>query len=138
MKLDRLSRGNLSLTGPLVKDRLGAGKALRKKTTRAAHGDWAPAANRADFVELLKDVDRGRLPELLPIRYARMRQSPFRFFRGADAVMAADLAVTPKTGLRVQACGDCHVSNFGGFGSPERCLVFDINDFDETLHAPWE
>ena len=138
MKLDRLSRGNLSLTGPLVKDRLGAGKALRKKTTRAAHGDWAPAANRADFVELLKDVDRGRLPELLPIRYARMRQSPFRFFRGADAVMAADLAVTPKTGLRVQACGDCHVSNFGGFGSPERRLVFDINDFDETLHAPWE
>src|SRR4029077_6799164 len=77
-------------------------------------------------------------PELLPIRYSRMAQSAFGFFRGAAAVMAADLATTPRTGLHVQACGDCHVSNFGGFGSPERRLVFDINDFDETLHAPWE
>jgi uncharacterized protein (DUF2252 family) len=95
-------------------------------------------ANRFDPIELLKKSDQGRLPELLPIRYARMRQWPFGFFRGAAAVMAADLATTPRTGLRVQACGDCHVSNFGGFGSPERQLVFDINDFDETLHAPWE
>jgi uncharacterized protein (DUF2252 family) len=95
-------------------------------------------ANRADPIELLKRSDHGRLPELLPIRYARMAQSAFGFFRGAAAVMAADLATTPRTGLHVQACGDCHVSNFGGFGSPERQLVFDINDFDETLHAPWE
>jgi uncharacterized protein (DUF2252 family) len=97
-----------------------------------------PPADRFDPLELLKKSDQGRLPELLPIRYARMRQSAFGFFRGAAAVMAADLATTLRTGLHVQACGDCHVSNFGGFGSPERRLVFDINDFDETLHAPWE
>jgi uncharacterized protein (DUF2252 family) len=97
-----------------------------------------PPANRFDPIELLKRSDHGRLPELLPIRYARMQQSAFGFFRGAAAVMAADLATTPRTGLHVQACGDCHVSNFGGFGSPERRLIFDINDFDETLHAPWE
>ena len=82
---------------------------------------------------VLKESDRGRLPDLLPIRYARMRASPFAFFRGAAALMAADLATTPATGIRVQACGDCHVANFGGFGTPERQLVFDINDFDETL-----
>jgi uncharacterized protein (DUF2252 family) len=97
-----------------------------------------PPANRADPVELLKESDRGRLPELLPIRYGRMRESPFAFLRGAAALMAADLASTPATGIRVQACGDCHVANFGGFGTPERQLVFDINDFDETLPAPWE
>ena len=78
------------------------------------------------------------MADLLPIRYARMRASPFAFFRGAAALMAADLAFTPTTGIRVQACGDCHVENFGGFGTPERRLVFDINDFDETLPAPWE
>jgi len=105
---------------------------------RASHAKWICPADRPDPIELLKDSDRGRLPELLPIRYGRMRQSPFAFFRGAGALMAADLAATPKTRIRVQACGDCHVSNFGGFGSPERRLVFDINDFDETLHAPWE
>jgi uncharacterized protein (DUF2252 family) len=89
-------------------------------------------------VELLKRSDEGRLPELLPIRYGRMSQSPFAFFRGAAALMAFDLFKTPATGLRVQACGDCHIGNFGGFGSPERRLVFDVNDFDETSPAPWE
>ena len=126
------------LPRPSVKERFAIGKALRRRATRSAQGKWVPPAHRFDPVELLKKSDRGRLPELLPIRYARMQQSAFGFFRGAAAVMAADLATTPRTGIHVQACGDCHVSNFGGFGSPERRLIFDINDFDETLHAPWE
>ena len=121
-----------------VKDRLAAGKKLRDKVPRSSHSRWTPRKNRPDPIELLKESDRGRLPALLPIRYARMRESPFAFFRGAAALMAADLASTPVTGIRVQACGDCHVANFGGFGTPERHLVFDINDFDETLPAPWE
>lgn len=121
-----------------TKERLVAGKKLREKVPRSWHSRWTPRKNRADPTELLKQSDRGRLPALLPIRYARMRESPFAFFRGAAALMAADLASTPVTGIRVQACGDCHVANFGGFGTPERHLVFDINDFDETLPAPWE
>jgi uncharacterized protein (DUF2252 family) len=124
--------------GPTVNERLTAGKALRKSVPRASQAKWVSPADRPDPIGLLKNADRGRLPELLPIRYARMEQSPFAFFRGAGALMAADLARTRRTGIRVQACGDCHISNFGGFGSPERQLVFDINDFDETLHAPWE
>jgi uncharacterized protein (DUF2252 family) len=123
---------------PTVEERLAAGKALRDKVSRSSQGKWTPPPNRPDPIALLQRSDAGRLPVLLPIRYGRMRQSPFAFFRGAAALMAADLATTPATGLRVQACGDCHVSNFGGFGSPERRLVFDINDFDETLPAPWE
>ena len=126
------------LLGPTVEEKLVAGKALREKVPRTSHAKWVRPADRADPIELLKKADRGRLAELLPIRYGRMQHSPFGFFRGADAVMAADLSATPKTGIRVQACGDCHISNFGGFGSPERQLVFDINDFDETLNAPWE
>jgi uncharacterized protein (DUF2252 family) len=137
-KVEGTARQESNLLDPTVKERMTAGKALRKSVPRTSHAKWVCPADRADPIELLKNADRGRLPELLPIRYGRMRQSPFAFFRGAGAVMAADLAGTPKTGLRVQACGDCHVSNFGGFGSPERRLVFDINDFDETLHAPWE
>src|SRR4029077_7701287 len=124
--------------GPTVNERLTAGKALRKSVTRASHAKWVCPADRPDPIGLLKNADHGRLSELLPIRYGRMQHSPFAFFRGAGALMAAELARTPKTGIRVQACGDCHVSNFGAFGSPERQLVFDINDFDETLHAPWE
>jgi uncharacterized protein (DUF2252 family) len=121
-----------------IQDCLHAGKNLREKIPRSSHSHWIPPKHRADPAELLKDSDRGRLPALLPIRYARMRESPFAFFRGAAALMAADLSSTPVTGIRVQACGDCHVANFGGFGTPERQLVFDINDFDETLPAPWE
>jgi uncharacterized protein (DUF2252 family) len=136
--MDRVSKRVATLAGPTAKERFATGKALREKTPRSVHARWVAAVNRTDPVELLKKEDRGRIPELLPVRYGRMKQSPFAFFRGADAVMAADLAGTPKSGLRVQACGDCHVSNFGGFGSPERQLVFDINDFDETLRAPWE
>jgi uncharacterized protein (DUF2252 family) len=124
--------------GPSTKERMSEGKALRERVSRASQAQWNPPPNRPNPIELLKHTDRGRLAELLPIRYGRMRQSPFAFFRGSAALMAADLAATPSTRLRVQACGDCHVANFGGFGSPERRLVFDINDFDETLPAPWE
>ena len=123
---------------PSIEERIAAGKALRDRVSRKSQGKWNPPSNRPDPVELLKTADVGRLPELLPIRYGRMNQSPFAFFRGAAALMAFDLSKTPVTGLRVQACGDCHIENFGGFGSPERRLVFDINDFDETSRAPWE
>ena len=124
--------------GPSLKSRLRAGKSLRMKVPRAAHAAWTATAGRPDPIELLKHADRGRVRELLPIRYARMQQSSFAFFRGSAALMAADLAHTPATGIRVQACGDCHAANFGGFASPERRLLFDVNDFDETLRAPWE
>jgi uncharacterized protein (DUF2252 family) len=124
--------------GPTVKERLTAGRALRERVPRTSHAKWTPSSDRPEPVTLLKESDRGRLSELLPIRYGRMRQSPFAFFRGAAALMAWDLAATPVSKIRVQACGDCHLLNFGGYGSPERRLVFDINDFDETLPAPWE
>lgn len=124
--------------GPTARERMAEGKAIRERVPRGSHAKWSAAANRPDPIELLKQTDEGRVPELLPIRYGRMAQSPFAFLRGAAAIMAGDLAKTPVTGIRVQACGDCHAANFGGFGSPERRLVFDINDFDETLPAPWE
>jgi uncharacterized protein (DUF2252 family) len=123
---------------PTVAERMASGKALRERVPRNSHAKWSRPADRPDPVALLKESDRGRLSELLPIRYGRMRSSPFAFFRGAAALMAWDLAHTPNTKIRVQACGDCHLLNFGGYGSPERRLVFDINDFDETLPAPWE
>src|SRR5215472_16239056 len=121
-----------------LQERMAAGSTLREKFPRGSHADWSPPAHRPDPISILKDSDRGRLPELLPIRYGRMKQSPFAFYRGSAAIMAWDLSVTPTNGIRVQACGDCHVANFGGFASPERRLLFDINDFDETLQAPWE
>src|SRR5436305_6856602 len=117
-------------------ERLSAGKALRDRIPRSSHADWKPG--RRDPIAILRQDDRGRLKELLPIRYGRMHASPLAFLRGAASVMAADLAPTPVTGLRVQACGDAHLLNFGGFDTPERRLVFDITDFDETLAAPWE
>ncbi len=118
--------------------RRAAGRALRREVPRSAHDTFAPAARRRDPVEILEEQARTRVPELIPVRYERMLASPFTFFRGAAAVMAADLAATPVTGLTVQACGDAHVSNFGKFATPERNLVFDVNDFDETLPGPWE
>lgn len=124
--------------GPTVDERMSEGKALREKVPRTSHAMFAAGHEKRDLLGQLKESDRGRLPELLPIRYGRMCQSPFAFFRGAAAVMARDLAKTPVTRIRVQSCGDCHAANFGGFGSPERNLVFDINDFDETLPGPWE
>ena len=129
---------NAGAPGLSIEARLAAGKSLRERVPRTSHGKWAAPAGRPDPIELLKQCDHGRLPELLPIRYGRMHKSPFAFFRGSAAVMAWDLSETPATGIRVQACGDCHAANFGGFASPERRLLFDINDFDETLRAPWE
>src|ERR1700730_11083154 len=137
-KVESITREKPEALGPNAKQRMALGKALRERVPRASHAQWTPPSGRSDPAELLKHTDRGRVKELIPIRYARMRQSPFAFFRGAAALMASDLSQTPTTGIRVQACGDCHASNFGGFGSPERRLVFDINDFDETLRAPWE
>jgi uncharacterized protein (DUF2252 family) len=121
-----------------VADRVAEGQALRQRVARADHGRWRKGADRADPLSILRAEDAERMPELVPIRYGRMLASPFAFYRGAAGVMAADLATTPATGVRVQACGDCHLVNFGGFATPERQLVFDINDFDETLPAPWE
>ena len=119
-------------------DLVAAGKRLRDTVPRDSHGIWKKPKDRADPIAMLQASDPERLPELLPVRYGRMLVSPFTFYRGAAGVMAADLAKTPTTGLRVQACGDCHLLNFGGFATPERNIVFDINDFDETLPAPWE
>jgi uncharacterized protein (DUF2252 family) len=119
-------------------ERIAAGKALRDAVPRASHAGWKAPAKRRDPVAVLEESNRDRLSELVPIRFGRMLRSPFTFLRGAAALMAYDLATTPSTGLRVQACGDCHLLNFGFFATPERNLVFDINDFDETLPAPWE
>ena len=119
-------------------DRIDAGRAMRKEVPRSSHGDWAAAADRQDPVAVLVAQGESRVPELLPIRYGRMAESPFGFFRGAAAGMAADLASTPSTGVAVQLCGDGHLVNFGGFATPERRLIFDVNDFDETLPGPWE
>jgi len=121
-----------------TKERAQLGKSLRSKVPRASHAELPVAGDRPDPVALLAEQAVTRVPELVPIRYGRMLHSPFAFFRGAALVMASDLAHTPQTGLTVQACGDAHMSNFGVFGSPERRLVFDVNDFDETLPGPWE
>jgi uncharacterized protein (DUF2252 family) len=114
------------------------GKQLRKVVPRALHGGWDRRDEHRDPVHILQQQATTRVPELVPIRYARMLVSPFTFYRGAAAIMAADLAATPTTGLTVQLCGDAHLANFGGFSSPERALLFDLNDFDETLPGPFE
>jgi uncharacterized protein (DUF2252 family) len=121
-----------------VTERAASGKAARSETPRSAHAAWEPPEDRADPVAILERQALARVPELVPIRYGRMAVSPFAFFRGAAAVMSADLAGTPVSGLRVQACGDAHLSNFGAFAAPDRRLVFDLNDFDESLPGPWE
>jgi uncharacterized protein (DUF2252 family) len=129
----------MSSNGPTSPDeRAAAGKAARAAAPRSSHGEWEPAAERADPVELLELQAASRVGELVPLRYGRMLASPFAFFRGAAAVMAADLAPTPASGFTTQLCGDAHLANFGGFASPERLLLFDVNDFDETLPGPWE
>ncbi len=114
------------------------GRGRRTSASRAAHGEWKPAAGRRNPIDILEESNIGRVPDLVPIRFGRMVTSPFAFLRGSAAVMAADLAPTSTSGIFVQACGDCHLSNFGLFATPERNLVFDLNDFDETLPAPWE
>ncbi|MDD2414199.1 MAG: DUF2252 domain-containing protein, partial [Eubacteriaceae bacterium] len=117
---------------------LKKGKALRKQVSRRAQGEWTVQKQREDGVNLLKQQENTRVKELLSIRHERMQASAFAFYRGSAVIMAADLAKTPSTGIKVQACGDAHIANFGIFSSPERRLVLDINDFDETLPAPWE
>jgi len=125
--------------GALAADeRRAQGKALRDAVPREMHAGWKPPSDRRDPVDLLVESNEGRLAGLVPIRFGRMLQSPFAFYRGAAVIMAADLAATPDCGLRVQACGDAHLLNFGGFATPERQVIFDINDLDETLPAPWE
>ncbi len=119
-------------------ERRAQGSALREIVSREVQGGWKPPRKRRDPIEVLTASNKGRMPELVPIRFGRMLQSPFTFYRGSAAIMAADLASTPNSGLGVQACGDAHLLNFGGFATPERKVLFDVNDLDETLPAPWE
>lgn len=123
---------------PAFERRAEAGREARRRTPRSAHAVWSPAADRPDPVALLEEQALNRAPELVPIRYGRMGVSPFTFYRGAALIMASDLADSPVSGITMQLCGDAHLSNFGVFGTPERALIFDINDFDETLPGPWE
>lgn len=120
------------------KERYAAGKALRAQCPREVHATWTAPSTRPDPVDLVLLAEQGRVPELLPLRHGRMVRSAFTFYRGAALTMANDLAATPVTGLRVQCYGDAHLCNFGGFATPERRLIFAINDLDETLSAPWE
>ena len=121
-----------------VEERRARGAGARAGTPLTAHAGWVPAAGRPSPVALLEEQEATREPDLVPVRRGRMMVSPFTFYRGAAKVMAADLAPTPVAGLQVQLCGDAHLSNFGAFASPERILVFDLNDFDETLPGPFE
>lgn len=138
--------GQAHRTGPLSQatllrspaERQAIARAIRDKVSRKELGGWKSAKDRSDPVDLLIHTSKGRVESLVPIRYGRMMASPFAFYRGAAAIMAADLATTPSTGIHLQICGDCHLVNFGGFATPERQLVFDINDFDETAVGPWE
>jgi len=126
------------VSGATLDEQYAEGKSLREKFPRKSHAEWKAPDGRPDPVSLMEQSDEGRQPELIPIRHGRMLKSPFTFYRGSALNMAADLAGTPVTGLRVQACGDAHLSNFGAFATPERRVIFDINDLDETLPAPWE
>ncbi len=123
---------------PTVEERRERGAAARREVPRSRLAEWDPPADRFDPVQLLESQAVSRIQDLVPIRYGRMLASPFAFYRGAAAIMAADLAASPTSGITVQACGDAHLSNFGLYASPARTLVFDLNDFDETLPAPWE
>lgn len=114
------------------------GEAMRKQCPRRSHAIWRAPHDRPDPVQLIEEANTGRIPELIPLRHGRMLQSPFTFYRGAALNMAVDLASTPTTGFRVQACGDAHLGNFRCFATPERRVIFDIQDLDETLPAPWE
>ena len=124
---------------PLSKmERRKQGKSLREKCPRTAQAEWKPRSKSQDIINLLEESDADRIPGLIPVKYQRMAESPFKFFRGAAIIQARDLANARVSGIIVQACGDCHLMNFGGFATPERTFVFDINDFDETFPGPWE
>ena len=118
-------------------DNRAKGKSLRKQVPRSSHGEWAAAADRPDPLSLLQQQDEGRIEHLLPIKYGRIMASPFAFLRGSAVVMASDLALSPVTDFEVLLCGDAHLSNFGLFATPERNVVFDVNDFDECYPGPW-
>ena len=132
------SGGNGKVAHLSVAERAARGKAARAEVPRSVHGEWLAPSGRRDPVEMLEEQAASRVPELVPIRYGRMLVSPFTFYRGAAYLMAADLERSPRTGLSVQLCGDAHLSNFGAFAAPDRRLVFDVNDFDETLPGPFE
>ena len=132
------SGGNGKVPHLSLGERAARGKAERAEVPRSVHGEWVASSARRDPVELLEEQAASRVPELVPIRYGRMLVSPFTFYRGAAYLMAADLAGSQRTGLRVQLCGDAHLSNFGAFAAPDRRIVFDVNDFDETLPGPFE
>src|SRR4051812_11966836 len=136
--MGKVKNPDAAMTHLSVAERVARGRAARKEVPRSLHAHFEPSEVRADPVELLERQAQSRVPELVPIRYGRMLVSPFTFYRGAAMIMAHDLAATPRSGLTVQCCGDAHLSNFGAFASPERRLVFDLNDFDETLPGPWE
>jgi len=146
MRVKIASKAETARTEPRAKttvmmayaDRYAAGKALRETCPRASHAAWKAPARRSDPVELVLAAEKGRVPDLLPLRHGRMVKSAFTFYRGAALTMATDLASTPATGVRVQCCGDAHLCNFGGFATPERSILFSINDLDETLPSPWE
>src|SRR6201996_9133181 len=123
---------------PSVDDRMATGGQARERTPPSGHAGWVPVADRPDPVALLEEQNLTREKDLVPVRHGRMMVSPFTFYRGAAKIMAADLKDTPVAGLDVQLCGDAHLSNFGAFASPERRLLFDLNDFDETLPGPFE
>jgi uncharacterized protein (DUF2252 family) len=133
-----VSTSTAIVPGTRAREKLAAGKALRTSVPRSSHGGWTAASGRADPADVIAASNAGRLARLVPIRMERMAESPFGFYRGAAAIMAADLAHTPVTGLNVQLSGDAHCMNFGGFATPERNLLFDLNDFDETMPGPWE
>src|ERR1700751_5193640 len=123
---------------PTPQERRGLGRARRKQMTRQGHAQWKPEARRYKPVVLLEESMRGRVPELIALKYERMLESPFGYFRGAVPIMAADLAIMANTGIATQICGDAHMRNLGAYAAPDGRLVFDINDFDETTRAPFE
>ena len=140
MKVDQdphLSSGAAQATAS-YQERRERGRAARRMCPRGSHARWTPAPDRPDPVALLMAQDADRIPELVPIRYSRMMASPFAFLRGSAIVMAQDLASTPNSAIHAQLCGDAHLMNFGAYVSPERSLLFDLNDFDETLPGTWE
>ncbi|HEY6978487.1 MAG TPA: DUF2252 family protein, partial [Chitinophagaceae bacterium] len=122
----------------MFREKYNAGKKLREKASRRAHAKWKVPSGRPSVVSMIEESNYDRLPNLIPIRHFRMTASPFVFYRATASLMALDLSVTPSSGIIVQACGDCHLMNFGCFATPERTMVADINDFDETNPCPWE
>src|SRR6478752_10886355 len=137
-KPERSHMDTTHVSHPSVDERKALGKRAREASPLDGHAGWAPASDRPDPVALLEQQNTTREADLVPVRHGRMLVSPFTFYRGAAKIMAADLKQTPTAGLNVQLCGDAHLSNFGAFASPERTLVFDLNDFDETLPGPFE